>query len=353
MEAGMKKAIIITLFLVGAAFAQHEYYDEFSQPGDKIDEVIVDCPVGKITCEPATDGNIMIRVKKTVFIKDEKEAKEYADAYETSFDVNDRKLNVTLDTPRHKHDMKGLFNKLFTGNFGDEFELLIKVSLPPEIRLSISTASADIFATDLKNNIEIDGSSSDVSLENVVGNCNIDVSSGDLEVRNIIGDISLDGSSSDFDLIGVKGDIEVSVSSGDGVIEDVEGDIRVRSSSGDTRISSLRGNLDCRSTSGDLGAENVSGSVNAGSTSGTINLDHLTNNEGIYYIETTSGDVYIEIDPGFSGNLNLETTSGDIHSHLNFSFNKYTESRLTGSIGHGAGEINVETSSGDIILESF
>jgi len=349
----MIKVFIITLFLIGAAFAQHEYYDEFSRAADTIDEVIIDSPTGKITFEPSSDENIMVRVKKTVFLKDEEDAKKYADACETAFDVTNKTLNVKLDFPRNRRNLKGMFNKLFSGNFDDELEVLIKVSIPPDIRLLVNTASADIFAADLNNDMDIDGSSSDVTLENVLGNYRIDVSSGDLEARNLAGDISLDGSSSDFDLIGVDGDIEISTSSGDGIIEDVEGNIKTRTSSGDIRICNLHGNLDCQSASGDLGLENISGSIEASSTSGTINLDRLTNNEGIFYIETTSGDVYIEVNPDFSGDFELETKSGDIHSQLSFSFEKYSDSYLTGSVGHGAGKINIETSSGDIILESY
>jgi len=349
----MKKALIITLLLAGAALARHEYYDEFSRAAETIDEVVIDCPVGKITCEPAGDNNLTIHVKKIIFLSDESEAKEYADACKAKFEVNNKTLNMKIDFLPAKRYIKGVFDKLYSGNLNDDLEILIKVSLPPGTRLLINTASADIFAADLKNDIIIDGSSADIIFENVNGNCEIDLSSGDLEARNFKGDISLDGSSSDVDLIGIEGDIEISTTSGDGVIEDVEGNIKMRTSSGDIKICNLLGNLDHKSTSGDLGAENISGSVEAGSSSGTINLDRLTNTEGIFHIETTSGDVYIEVGTGFGGDLELETISGDIHSQLGLTFNKYSESYLAGSIGQGAGKINIETSSGDIILGSY
>lgn len=350
----MKKIIIIIALLTIPALAQQEFQQEYIQSADKIDKLYIECGAGRIYCEPSDGNDIKVYVKKIIYLNDDMEAKELADACEVEFNEDRRKLEVIIDLPRRSYSKRGLFNKIFDSVRNDDLEILVKVLIPADIETEIETSSADIYASNLTNNdFDINGSSADVSLENIKGNCMIDLSSGDLEAFHVEGKIDLSGSSSDFELEDVTGDIRISTSSGDGIIEKAKGNLDLRTSSGDIRLYGLEGDLYCRSSSGDFDGENISGSVRAGSTSGTINLKRLSNKLGRFQAESTSGDVYLEVPEGFEGRLELESVSGSINSNLAMSMNRHSRNYVAGSVGGGDGEIEIETTSGDITVETY
>jgi DUF4097 and DUF4098 domain-containing protein YvlB len=349
----MKKILIAFWLLTSIALGQQEYRLDHSASADNIDRIKVDCPVGRIYFEPSSSKEIKAYVKKMIYLKDELEAKELADDIKIDFSENGRTLEVNVDTPRNRHITKKIFKGIFDGSTED-FEVLIKVELPKGVNADIRTASADVSIADLKDNdFAIDGSSSDVTIEDCAGDYSLNLSSGDVEARTIEGGFSLSGSSSDYEISEIKGDVKASTSSGDGIIEKIYGDVDLKSSSGDLRIYNIDGDLMLESTSGDMVAENVSGSVDGESTSGTIKLRHLTNKEGRFRAHTTSGDVYLEIDRGFGGDVRAETVSGDIDSRIDIATRRSSDDYLTGHIGQGVGEIIIETTSGDITLESY
>ncbi|MCP4583534.1 MAG: DUF4097 domain-containing protein [candidate division Zixibacteria bacterium] len=349
----MKKILITFLLLTTTVFAQQEFKDEFSQSAENIETVLVDCSHGRIFCEPSADNKITVHIKKVVYLKQEDDAKELAEACKVDYNTSGRNFEIEVDFPRSGRHKRNLMNKLFSLDFDDDIEILINVAIPPAIKFAVKTSSADISVSGINNDIDIRGSSADVSLEDIDGNCIIDLSSGDLEAFNINGELSLYGSSSDFELDGIAGAIDISTSSGDGIIDDINGNIKLKTSSGDIKIYNLEGDLDFSSTSGDLTAGNISGYIDAGSSSGTINLRRLTNKEGRYFVETTSGDVHLEVDPRFDGHLEIETISGAIDTYLDISLDRQYDEFITGSTGEGNGKIEIETSSGDVVLENY
>lgn len=350
----MKKIIFAFMILSAGAWAQYERQQDYQESATKIDKVYIDCVIGKIYCEPAADNNVSISVKKNVFISDEKEAKRLADDCRINFNINNKTLRMTVDIPGRVLHKRLSLGSLVSGNRDGDLELLIKVFLPQGISTEIETATADIFASELKgNDLEIEGSSSDISLENMKGNCLIDVSSGDLEAKSIEGEIDITGSSSNITIDGLNGGLKISTASGDCTIEHVKGNAKINTSSGDINFINLDGDLSACSNSGDFQGENISGSVEISSSSGSINLRHLTNYEGEILTDSNSGDVYIEIPAAFKGYVELESVSGDVNSRVDLTTESRSRSRLAGSVSHGSGRIKAETTSGDIVLESY
>jgi DUF4097 and DUF4098 domain-containing protein YvlB len=349
----MKKILIAFWLLTSLAMGQQEYNLEHSQSADKVDKVRIDCPQGRIYFEPSSTKEINAYVKKMIYLRDEKEAKELADDIKVDFIEDNRTFEINVDIPRSRFPGKRFFSGIYEGSHSD-YEIMIKVQLPAGINVDVKTSSADLSIADLKDNdFEVNGSSSDITIEDCAGDYSINVSSGDVKGHTIEGNLNMSGSSSDYELSEIKGDIKISTSSGDGMIEKAYGDVNLRSSSGDLRIYNIEGNLGVESTSGDIIAENISGSIDGESTSGTIKLRHLTNIEGRFRTHSTSGDVLMEIARGFGGEVRIETVSGDIDSRIDVITRRLSDDYLTGEIGKGVGEIIIETTSGDITLESF
>ena len=349
----MKRILIAFWLLTSLAMGQQEYNLERSQSADKVDKVKIDCPLGRIYFEPSSTKEINVYVKKMIYLRDDEEAKELADDIKVDFIEDNRTFEVNVDIPRRRFPGKRFFSGIFDGRHGD-YEIMIKVQLPVGINVDVKTSSADLNIADLKDNdFEVNGSSSDIMIEYCSGDYSINVSSGDVEGRTIEGNFNLSGSSSDYELSDIKGNIKVSTSSGDGIIEKAFGDVNLRSSSGDLRIYNIEGDLVMESTSGDIIAENVSGSIDGESTSGTIKLRRLTNIEGRFRTHSTSGNVLLEIAHGFGGEVRIETVSGEIDSRVDIITRRFSDDYLTGEIGKGIGEIIIETTSGDITLESY
>lgn len=352
----MKSTVIaFILLLTISTLAQHEFKLEHLQSTDNINKVSIDCSRGQIYCEPSDNKEIQVFIKKVIYINDEDDARQIAEACKVRFNENRQTLEVTVDLPHRSHFKRSLFKKIIHGDFSRELEILIKVMLPEGINLDIETSSADIFVSDLgNNNIEVNGSSSDVSLEKIVGEIYIDVSSGDLEAYYIEGNLELNGSSSDYDIGEIKGNIRISTSSGDGIIENTVGDLNIKTSSGEIKAYNLEGNFISRSSSGDVIIEDITGSVKTITSSGTVQLRRLSSRNGKFSVNTNSGDVYIEVSNDFGGMVEIETITGDINtSHDKFKIKHQARKFRSGTIGSGNGEIDIETSSGDISVESY
>lgn len=345
--------VVVILFMAVTAQAEWEFLSDYTQPAKDIKNMFIDCPAGEIKFESSIDNNIYVAVKKIVNLGREDKAQELAKDCEVDFKVTNSIFEVIVDFPRNRYRHRDFLARLFSGDFDQDLEVLIKVSVPQKIGLIVETSSADVIAFDLENDITVDGSSSDVSLENIKGDCDLSLSSGDLEAYIVDGNISLDGSSSDFQLEDVTGDLKITTSSGDGIIEEVMGNLKLTTSSGDIKIYGLKGDLTCKTSSGDVICDDVNGSVRAKSSSGDIKLRRLKNDKGDFFVKTTSGDVYLEITPGFDGTLEVETISGVINAHIDMAIKEYSDSYLAGNAGEGPGKIHVMTTSGDVKLENF
>jgi hypothetical protein len=349
----MRNVLIAILLLTAGAFAQLEFKQDFAQPAERIEEVVVDSPEGFIEIESAADNQIRAYVKKIAYLDDEDKAARLAGECKVSFDARGSRLEIKIEPPAYRGKGLKIIDGLLSGFWEKDLEILLRVSLPSGIGLIVETASADINISDLENNIKIDGSSADVCLDNIRGAIDMHLSSGDVEAIEINGGLSLSGSSSDFKIEKAMGDISVSVTSGDGTIDLAEGNLDVSTSSGDIKIFDLHGNLEAQTTSGDIQALNIDGSVNVETISGEAILRQLKSDEGIYYIETVSGDITCEIDRGFSGRVSLETVSGDIDSNIDMDITEFSGSFMQGSTGDGHGRIKLVTISGDIMLEQY
>jgi len=350
----MKRIVITFILLSAVVWGQYETQQDYHESADKIDDVYLECDIGKIYFEPSNDNDVSISVKKNIYIKDDDKAKRLADDIKVDFTVRNKTLRAIVDVPNRLKRNKISFGDFFDGDRSGDIEILIRVLLPENISADINTSSADLYLSDLKGNeFDIEGSSSDVSMENTKGNYRIDVSSGDFDGRDIVGNIDFSGSSSDFNMNGLNGDLWISVSSGDCYLEKINGDADIRSSSGDIDLINLSGKLHSSSNSGDFQGENLAGPVDISTTSGSITLVHYAGDEDNIFTDANSGDIRIEVPFNFKGKVEMESVSGDIKSRADLNVKSKSSKHLEGKLGSGNGLIKAETTSGDIILESY
>ncbi len=352
----MRIALIAFICLVNIAAlkaAEYEFPAVYNTNIGDIQKIVVDCPEGLIRFEQATGNEIDIRVLRVIHIENQTKAEKIAREIKVDFRNDGRVLRTIVDIPSHNSRAYDIISNLFSSEFKNEIEILIKVTTPPNLMLSVETVSADISGKNLHNDITVKGASSDTRWENTISDCDINVSSGDFFGSNIEGNISFNGSSSDLDIDDLKGNLSVSTSSGDVNVHAIKGDVKIESISGDIHAYDINGNLDLNTTSGDIYAQNLDGSATVASISGEIKLSGLTNPLGKFNANTVSGDVYLEISRNFDGRLEVETQSGEIRADIDMDFRKASESYLEGKTGDGTGKINIITTSGDISMNEM
>jgi len=148
--------------------------------------------------------------------------------------------------------------------------------------------------------------------------------------------------------------------------------IFVENTSGDVKLENLNlKNFDAKITSGNIESEfftseeaiieNTSGKVKMTDYVGNLKIKGSSGDVDISFktldgdidIERSSGDVKLELPSDAQFYLKANTTSGDINSNFPISINgKIEENKIEGTIGSGTNKIDIDVTSGDIILKS-
>ncbi len=118
-----------------------------------------------------------------------------------------------------------------------------------------------------------------------------------------------------------------------------------RSTRNGLEITSVSGHVRVKSLRGDLTARTVSGDMSLTYPAGPGRLD----------VESTSGSVTLHLPAGASFILDAHSTSGDIRCRFPITISQSADGggrhALAGTVGAGAGRIQVRTVSGDMRIE--
>lgn len=195
-------------------------------------------------------------------------------------------------------------------------ETVLDIKVPREAELKIEVVSAD------------------VTVSGVAGRA--------LDVDGVSGKLHLDSGAKEVNVDSVSGDIDLAGSATRAHVETVSGNIRARG---------LGGQLKFETVSGDIDAQNAGYSeVNAGTVSGDITISGKPEGSARVEVESMSGSVHLRVPADLSARLSASSFSGRIRS--DFGSVKEPEhgpgSSLDASAGSGAGQVKLESFSGDI-----
>lgn len=207
-----------------------------------------------------------------------------------------------------------------TGWSGDRGSVRLEIQVPRQSELDVSAVSADI------NSRSVSGTQ---RLQTVSGDINAELGSGDDEVNSVSGTVILQGSGQD-------------------------GTLHAASVSGDLRVMNVAGQLEARTVNGTLTAElSPARLVRLNTTSGDIALSAKLASGGTVETETVSGDQKLGVAAAAGYSYEAKTFSGDITN----CFGQRSErseygpgDRLEGTRGGGAGQVRIQSMSGDVSL---
>lgn len=184
----------------------------------------------------------------------------------------------------------------------------------------------------------------------------------------------------------LRGPVDVSTGSGSVRLGTIGGDVKAKSGSGSIRIDAAGGTLIAKAGSGSITALRVGASINASTGSGSIELEQSGSGNVIVHsgsggvrvrgvrggvtvdtgsgsiavagemtadwrLDASSGDVEVELPPGAAFELDVRTSSGNIESdHPVTVTGTLSKKTLRGSVRGGGSRLDIETSSGSVVI---
>ena len=290
--AGTLSAAILP---AGTARAERSIQEQCSLDGHG--EVEVSTLSGTVDLVAGTAGEVLV----TGTIGD--------DVEELVVDCRDDRVSVELKLPHG------------SGERNLDADAHLQITLPAGATVAVSTVSADITASDLRGELE---------LESVSGGIDVDGDPRALEASSVSGNVSLKG---------------------------VSAAVKVESVSGNVLVEQARGRLEASSVSGSV--QILGGTVEAGSLeslSGDVSCAAAVAPGGRLSVESHSGSMKIQLPSGSGASIRVSTFSGAIVNDLGpeqaTSGDYGPGSTLNVEVSGGGGRIDVETFSGDVHLGS-
>jgi hypothetical protein len=240
-----------------------------------------------------------------------------------------------------------------TGSLGDGVEklvvegqgdhLLVRAQYPKQIGAwrGDRTGPTDLqLQVPLRADLDIQSVSADIAVDGVAP--------GELSIDTVSGKVVVAAAPDHADINTVSGDLEATLNSGD---------VKVETVSGDAQLSGrLNGQVHGETVSGRLSINSAGQAVrrlSAATVSGNTTLDVGLADGGEIHSETVSGDIRLRLPKTVSARVNVQSFSGDL-SAPGAKVRKEEfgpGSSLDQRYGSGAGDIHLETFSGDATVE--
>ncbi|HEY8470102.1 MAG TPA: DUF4097 family beta strand repeat-containing protein [Longimicrobiales bacterium] len=189
-------------------------------------------------------------------------------------------------------------------------------------------------------------------VSNVDGELLVDVAAASIEARGPRGWLRLDTGSGSIDLRGAEGEVILDTGSGRIEAAEVRGP-RLVMDTGSGRVEARSIEVDSLTVdtgSGSVSLADVSARVIKVDTgSGSVRLGLLSDVDELE-IDTGSGSVTLSVPEALGADITVDTGSGGITFDIPVQAREIRRSRLRGTIGDGAGRIEIDTGSGGVRL---
>ncbi|WP_373059617.1 DUF4097 domain-containing protein [Gemmatimonas sp.] len=199
----------------------------------------------------------------------------------------------------------------------------LELDLPRNVRVVISTASADVDVSGIDGDVEIRTTSGDIGLDDIGGRLTLETLSGDIRLG------------------GRSGPARVTTMSGDITLRGVRDDVNVHTTSGDVMLGMDR-----------------AARVEAESISGSITFDGSTTDDARLQLTTHSGDVTLRLPESARGSIDVSTFNGEMSASgagsLTLMPSSLTPSRNDRAVrryeigGGGSTRFTISTFNGDV-----
>ena len=193
--------------------------------------------------------------------------------------------------------------------------------------------------------------SGDLQVSGIKGPANFIGGSGTITASNVAGDVQATAGSGDIRLSEIQGRVQVIAGSGDIQLTEIHGDIRAQTGSGDVKIVKPAGEVEAHSGSGNITVGGISADLRVQTSSGEVSVEGNPLSNTYWEMHSSSGTVTLRVPPNASFRLYARTSSGDIDTQIPITMEGTTgKHELRARIGDGKARVEIETSSGKILL---
>jgi DUF4097 and DUF4098 domain-containing protein YvlB len=193
--------------------------------------------------------------------------------------------------------------------------------------------------------------SGDVQVSGIKGPANFIGGSGTITASNVAGDVHVTAGSGDIRLSEIHGQAEVTAGSGDIQLAEIHSDVRAQAGSGEIKITKPIGSVEANTGSGSVSLIGISGDLRVHTSSGEVSVEGNPQSNTYWEIHTSSGTVTLRVPPSANFRLYARTGSGDIDTQIPITMEGTAGKReLRARIGDGKARVEIETSSGKILL---
>jgi DUF4097 and DUF4098 domain-containing protein YvlB len=193
--------------------------------------------------------------------------------------------------------------------------------------------------------------SGNVQVNGIKGPGNFIGGSGTITASNIAGDVQATVGSGDIRLSEIRGQVQVTAGSGDIQLAEIHGDVRAQTGSGEIKITKPAGSVEANTGSGNISLGGISADLRVQTSSGEVMVDGNPQSNTYWEMHTSSGTVTLRVRPDSNFRLYARTSSGDIDTQIPITMEGTTgKHELRARIGDGKARVEIETSSGKILL---
>ena len=185
-----------------------------------------------------------------------------------------------------------------------------------------------------------------------------------LRIEGTYNFVTVEGTQAEILANTVRGDVIIKGGTGVVTAKSVEGEVQVQGARGKVTASSVNEKVSVADTTGDITAESVNGAitltgidakiVDATSVNGTIVYEGKLADGGHYSFGTHNGDIILGLPEAANATFTFRTYQGRINT--DFALEGYDPGqrqrgrRVTGTLGNGSADVNLETFGGSIRL---
>ncbi len=276
--------------------------------------------------------------------RDEAEAKEIRDQIGIRVEGSDGLLEAVV---KHRRD----FNHWLQDLFGRSRSISVSFHVhgPSGATGEMSSVSGEARITGTSGPIQINSVSGDVTAERVSSRVRATAVSGGVHVSDCRGPVHAETVSGDVDVDICGSTLKAETVSGSLTAAGVAGDVDASTTSGDILVKQVKGTVAGNTTSGQITVENEGGSFDLHSVSGDLTV-RSAKSTGRLACETVSGSVKVYVNAKEVSDVRLSSNSGDIQVDAGLRVRKHSRHELSGRLGDGPSELEISTSSGDILL---
>ena len=294
--------LFVLTVLTSLSVQAYEYSDQQSFSG--ADQIKISSISGDVKIVSSNTGEIEVSVKST-------------------YDEDKVELIMELDGNVLKLKEKSTGYGSYSG------QALWTVALPEGLnpKVSFNTASGDFSADDVTASLKINTASGDIKLTNFTGDAVGNTASGDIRLNKVNGKMVMNTASGDVKAKQSEGSFKLNTASGDVSASDI-------AMTGSSKFNTASGDVDVKLT------QSPSHNIKMSSASGDVELDMQGN----------------ALDANISMKTRL-TRSNNIHAPFDFDNENVTSQRgkkyieKTATVGSGAVDIKLFTSSGDVTIK--